>query len=224
MSVGIAFIISTITGVISVLLLDPVLNAPDFLTRVNANGNQIILGAVLELVCAAAFIMVAILIYPVLKQLSQRIARVYVIGRSFEAVPFILGVTGLLVLLTVSQEAALTEGVSDSAHLKTIGGLLMAVRDWSNLLGARLFCGIAALPFYYLLFRINLIPRFISIWGLLGTLLYMTAATLIMYGLNPLSTAAVIMTLPFAVNEMVLAVWLIAKGFNPSALPASTVS
>jgi uncharacterized protein DUF4386 len=214
MIVGILFIISTVTGALSVIILQSVIGVQDYLVQISANENNVILGAILELICAGAFIGIAIMIFPVLKNLNKNIALGYVVGRSFEAVPFIIGVTGLLALVTLSQEYV-QAGAAEASTFLPFGSLLLTIRDWSNLLGARLFCGIAALPFYYILYRSKLIPRWISVWGLIGTIVYLIAAFLIMYGLGPVSTIAVLLTLPFAINEMVLAVWLIVKGFNP---------
>jgi hypothetical protein len=220
--VGWLFIISTITGVISVIMLGAILDVPDYLTKVATNENQLIIGALLELACAGAFIGVAIMIYPVLKTYNKNIAIGYIVGRSFEAVPFVIGIISLLSLFTLSQEY-IQAGVQGATLFQPFGTLLLSVRDWSNVLGARLFCGLAALPFYYLLFRTKLLPRFISVWGFLGTILYLIVVLLIMYGLSPVSMLSVSLTLPFALNEMVLAVWLIVKGFNVSPIDYMSV-
>ena len=214
--VGILFIISTVTGVLSVVSLQPILDAPDYLISVSSNKNQVIIGALLELICAGAFLGVAVMIFPILKKHNENVALGYVAGRILEAVPFVVGVVSLLSLLTLSQEYV-GAGSTAASNFLPLGTLLLAMRDWTDLLGARIFCGLAALPFYYLLYQSKLIPRFISVWGLVGTALYLAASALILFSLSPVSTIAILLTLPFAVNEMVLAVWLIVKGFNSSA-------
>ncbi|MDP8208331.1 MAG: DUF4386 domain-containing protein [Candidatus Electryonea clarkiae] len=215
--VGVLFIISTVAGILTVVLLEHLLKDPDYLTKVAANETQVIIGAIFDLICAGAFVGIAIIIFPVLKKHNENIAIGYVVGRSFEAVPFVIGVTSLLSLLILSQEYVQAE-VPDVSSFLPLGSLLLTVRDWSNMLGARLFCGIAALPFYYLLYQTKLVPRFISIWGLIGTILYLSAAMLIMFGLSPVAMISVLLTLPFALNEMALAVWLIVKGFNSDVI------
>ncbi len=214
--VGFLFITSTVAAVISVFLLEPLLNNPDYFTSVSANKNSVLFGAIFELLCAAAFVCITIFIFPVLKRESKNVAIGYVIGRSFEAIPFIISVTALLTLLTISSEYV-QAGVENGIALLPVGTLLLAIRDWCDLLGARMFCGFAALPFYFILYRSKLVPRFLSIWGLIGTLIYLTIAFMILFDVNPNLTTEVILTLPFALNEMVLAVWLIAKGFNSSS-------
>jgi hypothetical protein len=71
--------------------------------------------------------------------------------------------------------------------------------------------------FYYLLYRSKLIPRWLSVWGLIGAALVLAVGVLGMFG-----HSAMILWLPLAVNEMVLAVWLIVKGFNPSAIASGS--
>jgi uncharacterized membrane protein len=82
-----------------------------------------------------------------------------------------------------------------------------------NSVCAFVFC-LGALMFYHVLYRSGLVPRWLSGWGLLGILLYLAAALLVLFGqINPDSTQ-VVLELPLAVQEMVLAVWPIVKGFN----------
>ena len=211
--VGVLFITSTVAGVLSVIFLGSILNASDYLIKVSKNESQVIIGALLELICAGAFLGIAVMLFPILKKHNENIALGYVVARIFEAVPFVVGVISLLSLLTLSQQYVKAAAPVASCFLP-LGTLLLAVRDWYNLLGPRIFCCIAALPFYYLLYQSKLIPRFISVWGLIGTTLFLTASLLIMFGLSPVSTISIFLTLPFALNEMVLAVWLIVKGFN----------
>ena len=110
-------------------------------------------------------------------------------------------------------------GAPDASYFRTLGTLFAATYDWmGQLLGARVFASLAALPFYYLLYRSKLLPRFISVWGLIGAPLYLASGLLAMFGLvDPLSPILVLLFLPAALLEMVLAVWLIVKGFNSSA-------
>ena len=88
---------------------------------------------------------------------------------------------------------------------------------WAYHMGTISF-GLAAPMFYYLLYQSKLIPRFLSVWGLIGVPLWLAVSLLIMFGLDASSTISTLLYLPIGVNEMVLAVWLIVKGFNPSAI------
>lgn len=215
--VGILFIISTLAGVLNLGFLVPLLNDPAYLVNIAANENQWIIGVLLDLLCAGAFVGIAVVIFPVLKKHSGTVALGYVVARSFEAVPFLFGAISLLSLLTVSQ-AFVQAGPADAAYFLPVGTGLLAAYDWSQLLGPRILAALAALPFYYLLYQSKLVPRFISVWGLIAAPLYLASGLLGMFGISPLSTTSILLFLPHALNEMVLAVWLIVKGFDSSAI------
>ena len=215
--VGVLFIIATVAGALSVVFLGPVLDAPDFLTNFSANKNQILTGAILDLIGAGAFVGLAIVIFPVLKKHNENVALGYVVARGFEAVPFIIANISLLALLTLSQNYVQANVPDVSGFLPTGFGLL-AVYDWGQLLGPKIFAGLAGLPFYLLLYQSKLVPRFLSIWGLIGVPGILAAGFLGMFGLSPYSTTSILLFLPYALNEMVLAVWLIVKGFSSSTI------
>jgi len=139
------------------------------------------------------------------------------VARSFEAVPFIIANISLLSLLTVSRE--FVKAAAPDASFHTLGTGLLAIYDWNQLLGPRVLASLAALPFYYLLFQSKLLPRWISVWGLIGAPLYLASGLLPMFGLvDPSSSILVLLFIPAALLEMVLAIWLISKGFNSSAV------
>lgn len=217
-NVGILFILATVAGVLSVAFLEPALAAPDYLENFTANGNQIIIGAILDLVGAGAFVALAIVIFPVLKRKNESIAIGYIIARTMEAVPFIVANLCLLALLALSRKYSASATQNAETVLPTWTGL-RAIYDFAQLLGPRILASLAAVPFYTLLYQTNLLPRWISVWGLLGAPLYLASGLLSMIGLlDPNSTFAILLFIPAAVLEMVLAGWLIAKGFNPTVL------
>ena len=220
--VGVLFIISTVAGILSAVFLEPILNAPDYLINVSANENQVINGALLELICAGAFLGIAVMMFPILKKYNENIALGYVVARILEAVPFVVGVISLLSLLTLSQEYV-QAGTPDAPHYLPLSTLLLEVHDLTNLLGSMIIFSLTALILNYSLYQSKLVPRFISIWGLIGAPLMLTAGLLGMFGLfSPFSTISIFLALPLALNEMVLAVWLIVKGFNSSAIDSGS--
>ncbi|MDA0524366.1 DUF4386 domain-containing protein [Methanococcoides alaskense] len=214
---GVLFLLSTVAGVLSVAFLEPMLNAPDYLTNFSANENQVIIGALLELICAGAFLGIAVMIFPILKKHNERIALGYVVARICEAVPFVVGVISLLSLLTLSQEFVKV-GAPYDPYFLPLGTLLLAVHDWTNLIGSMIVFSLTALILNYSLYRSKLFPQSISVWGLIGVPLMLAAGVLDMFGLDPFSTIGIFLAFPLALNEMVLAIWLIVKGFNSSAL------
>jgi hypothetical protein len=216
-SVGVLFIIATVAGFASVAFLGPVLDDPDHLNNFSANGNQIIIGALLDLIGAGAFVALSIVIFPILRKFSESMAVGYIVARGMEAVPFIVANLSLLALLTVSRDYV-QAAAPDASSFQPVSTGLLAVYDWSQLFGPRIFASLAALPFYYVLYQSKLLPRWISVWGLIGAPLYFASGLFPMFGLSPFSTIGILLFLPAALLEMVLAVWLIVKGFNSSAI------
>jgi hypothetical protein len=216
--VGVLFIIATVAGILSVVILGPILADPDYLIGFSENENQVIIGALLDLLGAGAFVGLAVMLFPILRRHNERIAIGYIVARGFEAVPFIIANISLLSLLTLSQEYV-QAAAPDASCFLPVGAGLLAAYDWTQLLGPRILASLAALPFHYLLYQSKLLPRFISVWGLIGAPLYLASGLLAMFGLvDPLSPILVFLFLPAALLEMVLAVWLIVKGFNSSAI------
>jgi len=219
--VGVLFITATVTALLSLGFIGPILNAPDYLINVSANVNQMLIGVLFELILAGAVVGIAVFMFPILKKHNEALALGYVGARIFEGLIIIVGSISYLSLLTLSQEYVI--GAPDASYFQTLGTLLLAVHDWSFLLGggAFVFC-VTALILNYLLYQSKLVPRFISVWGLIGAILMLVSGLLSMFDLSPsptaTSTISIFLFLPIAVNEMFLAVWLIVKGFNPSVV------
>jgi hypothetical protein len=116
-------------------------------------------------------------------------------------------------LILVSLSAQLTAGASARAS----ADLIRDLRDAASCVGVLAFCTGATL--YYLIFyRSQLIPRWLSLWGLVGTVFCLTAGLLVLFqSIAVLSSTQVVLSLPLGVQEMVLALWLIVKGFSPKA-------
>ncbi len=103
----------------------------------------------------------------------------------------------------------------DASYFQTSGALLLAAKEWTSVVENFPYC-LGALMFYYLLYKSKLGPRWLSGWGLVGDTLILATVPLRLFGLIPPST--VVLVIPLLLNEMVLAVWLIVKGFNSSAI------
>jgi len=215
--VGVLFITATVAGILSVVFSGPILDAPDYLIKVSANATQVTIGALFELIMAVACAGIAIWLYPVLKKHNQALALGSVSFRIIEAALYFVAVTGLLSLLTLSQEFV-KAGAPDASYFQALGTSLLALRDWAGQLGMIAFI-LGALMYYYIFYQSKLIPRWLSGWGLIGVPFWLAVSLLIMFGsLTESSVLATFLYLPIAVNEMVLAVWLIVKGFNSSAI------
>jgi len=219
---GVLFITATVASILSTSFTGSILGAPDYLIRLSANGNQVMVGALLAFISAAASVGIAISLYPILKKYNEGLALGSVGFRLIEGVFYIVGIIGLLLLLTLSQEFV-KAGVSGSSYFQTLGTLLLAVRDWVGFVFAVIAFCLGALMYYYVFYQSRLIPRWLSGWGFIGAALCMVAGMLVMFHLIiPVSTIHIILNLPIALQEMVLAVWLIVKGFNPSAFASGS--
>jgi hypothetical protein len=151
--------------------------------------------------------------YPVLKKWNAGLALGSVIFRTIEAAFYMVGVVCLLSLLTLSQRFR-SAGAADRASLQAIGDLLVSVRDHAGLVGVFAFC-VGAFMYYTLFFQSRLLPRWLSGFGIVAITLMMAACVLALFSGNRI-TSYIPLAAPIGVQEMVLAVWLIVKGFNPS--------
>jgi hypothetical protein len=210
--VGILFITAMVTGMLRYGLLDPILDAPDYLINLPENENQVIIGVLSFYILGVALVGIAVVIYPILKMQNETLALGYVAARIVEGVLFIVAILAILTLWTLSQESV-KAGAPDASYFQTLGESLLAVRHWAYNVLWPITLSLGGLMFYYLLYQSKLIPRWLSVWGLIGALLF-PVAWLSLFG----STISGPFLLPLVVNEMVLAVWLIVKGFNPSAI------
>ncbi len=217
--VGILFITATVPFSLSVIILLPVLSAPDFLAQVSLQQDRVSVGIFLELVNHIAVVSIAVLLYPVLKQFSERLALGYVVARSIEAVLFAIATMHLLTLIFLSHEFV-AAGSPAAAHFHTLSNVLLAGHDWDSAPLAFIAFSLGALMMNYMLYRTRLVPRWISIFGLLAAASILTARLMLLFGLGLSSNTVAMMDSPIFLQEMVFAVWLIFKGFDQSALAA----
>ena len=217
--VGILYIIGTVAGILSVVFTQPTLGDPGYLSKIAANENPIIIGCLLVLTMGFALAMVPVLLFPVLKRHNEVLALGYVVFRgALETVAYIAMVICWLFLIVVSHEYA-TAGASNPSCFQTLGAVLLKGNDSiSNILVITF--SLDALILYYLLYRSKLVPRWISVWGFIAILLHFSTAFLIMFHFvdSGMSATVGIIDFPTFLQEMVMAVWLIVKGFNPSAI------
>jgi hypothetical protein len=212
---GVIFIIATFAGPILATPLTPVLTGTDYLTRISVQPNQVAGGVLLWIIAAFTSAGIAIAMYPVLKERNAGLALGSVIFRTIEAAFYMIGVVSLLSLLTLSQQFR-TAGAADRTSLRAIGNLLVSVRDHAALLAVFAFC-VGAFMYYYLLFQSRLIPRWLSGFGIVAIILMSTACVLALFSGNRI-TSYIPLAAPIGVQEMILGVWLIVKGFNPSVI------
>ena len=216
-SAGILFIIYTSVDVLSFLFLGPV-TTPNYLVRVSENAGLVGTGAFLLLIGGACASGIAISLYPVLKKFNAVLALGSVGFRISEGVLRFVSVCALLSIITLS-ELYVKAGAPESSYFQTLGELLLAARGWVSHVGALLAFSIGCTLYYIIFYQTKLVPRWISVWGLVFGILGIVSCALVSTGLiAPFSTVQVVMLIPMLPQEIVLAVWLIVKGFNPSAI------
>lgn len=209
--VGALFLISYFGVFAGYALLGSVIDAPDYLTQVHPNKTQVMAGVLLELINGIAVLGIAVILYPLLKKYNEAIALGYLAFRVLECGMQVAMDMAPLSLLTLSQKYIET-GAKETLQFETLGALYLAERDAAALM-LLIFFVAGAVLFYYLLYRSQLVPRFISIWGVIALVLIVTMNIL---DLN-INTIGIFFALPIMANEIFLAIWLIVKGFSPAA-------
>jgi hypothetical protein len=215
---GAFFITATVTAMIGITLYDPILKNADSLAGAAANSNQIALGALFELVLAIANIGTGVMLFPFLRGYSESWGLAYVCFRMLEVVFILIGLLSLLSLLKLSQDYGSTSG-SELMTLQIAANTLKTIHSWAFILGPHFMLGVNTFIYSSIFYRSGLVPRNLSLLGVIGAILILIAAILELFGIIPhFSMKIILFALPIAVYEMVLAVRLIRKGFNPQAL------
>jgi len=152
-----------------------------------------------------------VLMFPILKRHNEALAIGYVVFRgALETLTYIGTTINLLLLVVVAQHYA-DSGAEGISQFRGLGILLTNANDPIITSVQNIVFSLGALMFYYLLYRTRLIPRWISGWGLVAVVSYLVAGVIAVF-----STNLVILLLPLAAQEMVMAIWLVVKGFNPT--------
>ncbi len=217
--VGILFIIATVMLFIGGVFYNPILSSPDYLDNAYPNRTIVIIGILLEFTIVPAILLIPVFLFPILKKHNEALALGYVGFRFLEAVLIIVIESFRLSLINVSQDY-LNGGGMDASYFQNIGNAIQAMSDWTFSLYVIVFA-LGALILYFVLFTSELIPRIISAWGFIAAALMLIGTVIIMVGMFAGISEVelnLIFAMPIAVQEMVLAAWLILKGFNPSAI------
>ncbi|TQM62877.1 DUF4386 domain-containing protein [Humibacillus xanthopallidus] len=223
-AVGILLIACSAASILSAIPLGSTLDGPDYLGKLADSDSAVVLTALLEFVWAATGAGIAIGLYPVLRKSSRGLALGSVAARVVEGVFVLIGSLSLLALLTVSQQS-LAAGSAASVSFPPTADALLAVRDWAQgFVGMLAFCT-GALLYYLVMYRSRVVPRWLSGWGLVGAAMMLVAT--VNAGFTQefgFTTVTTVLNIPIGLQEMVLAVWLIVRGFTPRAAGPSVGS
>ncbi len=214
---GVLFLITYATSIPAALALYvPVLTDPSYINGAGAADNGVFLGAFLELLLIIANIGTAIALFPILKRLNESLALGFVAARVVESAFIAVGVLSLLTLVTLRQEAA---GL-DAGSLAVVGKALVALHDWTFLLGPGFTVGVGnGMILGYLLYRSGLVPRPMAALGLVGGPLLCASGIAIVFGvIEQGGLGQTIAVVPEFFWELSLGIYLTVKGFRPSAV------
>lgn len=234
---GILFITATVAGLMSAVFLGSTLEKQDYLDIVASKEIEIYFVILFELIMALAVALIPISMYPILKKYNSELASGSVGFRIIEGAFFIIGASCLLLLLSVSKEfqllgtnnsnfmilgdvkANFSSSIGDS-YLQTLGEAYKSNLPW--IIGG-LFFTIGALMYYLAFYQSDIIPKWLSVFGILGVVLAFTSYFLQLLSFN-LGDFEMLLRFPIFIQEMVLAVWLIIKGYNLKKKPSLLVA
>jgi hypothetical protein len=219
-AVGALYIAATVAGVMSKVVSGSLLGGSGISGDLAASEPKVIAAAACLFVMAVTVAGVAFMMYPILMQDADTKAKEgfciwYVGSRITEGAIFVVALVGLSSLLALSKAVA-AAGASGASALQPLGTVLWTAYDYAWMLGQSVFCA-GAVMLYYLLYVSKRVPRWISVWGLIAAPLMLIAGFSLVVTGDPNSTFSSVLYAPLGLQEMVLAVWLIARGFNPPA-------
>lgn len=210
--VGALFLIATVTYTLGDGLEKSILNTPDYLLDVYANSTRVVIGVLLEFIDAAAVAAIGVMLFPILRKHNEAVALGYAGTRIIECLLLIAAGISSLSLIALSQEYV-QAGTPDASYFQALGTLLVAQSGLAFQI-AMIALGLGSLPFCYLLYQMRLIPRSMSVLGLIGYAALFIGSLLEVFGHD----LAMIHYVPGGLFELVLPIWLIVKGFNSSAI------
>jgi len=211
-TVGVILLLTFILGVlINQFLQGPIIFSEDFLNKVAANSNQVILSVLLVLTSSILALVMAVILLPIFKQSNYSLAFLYLAFSVISFATYLIDNTVILTMLGLSKEYV-AAGASEAGYFESIGAVFYQARWWTHYM-TLLISSLPFFLFYYLFYQTKLIPRFVSIWGLLAVLLLLVEVLFSMYG----QSLGMILFLPMGLVQIFLAIWLIIKGLKSPA-------
>lgn len=207
--VGALFIVATVTAIVGGALVVP-MDGQDGLAEVADLRGQVVTGVLLEVVLALSVVGIGVMIFPVLRRRNEGLALGYAAARLLEAVLLLAASMSALVFVSLSRD----HGTSGVDSLPALADVVRSSREWTYLFGSMVLLGVGGLILYSLLLRSGLVPVWLSTWGLVGAGMILVRGVAEAYGVDLPVALQALLALPIALNEMVLAVWLIVRGFD----------
>ncbi len=225
--VGVVYLVGFVVGIGGEILFNSVLGQPNYLATLSANSLTVAIGAVLWLMAVIGDAAHGVLMFPVLKPHGERLAVGYLAARIMDALFIAIMVIFLLLQIPLGAEY-LNAAAPDVAYLQSLGRLLTQGQLYAYQIGMSTL-GVSGLMLCYTLYKANLLPRWLAIWGLVGYAVIFCGMLSEIMG----SGLGLASSLPGGLWEIFVGGWLIVKGFKAtvavaepakSALTPDTVS
>ena len=212
LAAGLFYIGTFVFSIPALGLYEGVLDDPGFV--LGAGSDQGVLwGGLIEVLTALTGIGTAVAVYPVIRRHGPGRAVGFVASRTLEAAMIFTGVLAVLAVYTLRQDGG------DATTLTTTADALVAVKDWSFLLGPGVIPAVNALCFATILHRSGLVPRWIPTLGLIGAPLLLASSTASLFGAwEQVSSPALFLALPIATWELSVGAYMTFKGFRTPAV------
>jgi hypothetical protein len=219
---GVWFLLTFVFSIPALWFYAPVLHHHNYILG-SGDDTRVAIGALLEVLLVIANIATAVVFFPVLKRQSERFALGYLASRIVESVIIVVGLLSLMAVVTLRQDLHTSVGNTDS--LVIAGRSLLAVHNWTFLVGPSFCAGVGnGILLGYLMYRSGLVPRRMAMIGLVGGPLAFLASALAILGAYHLgSTPQALLTVPEIIWEASLAIYLIVKGYRPSSILDRTI-
>ena len=210
--VGVLFLLVFVTSLYGSGLVENLMYDDDFLNISAQNKTSWIIGLLIHFLSGVGTVGIVIVMFPLLRQQSLYLALGYLVFRSLEALMFVLTELHSLPVLILSQQSV---GAAPDVmeNLKMIAYLYQEVRSYTYGVGLLLFC-LGSFLFYFSMFKSQILPRWITAWGLVAIVMAFVMSTLNLIGIELPSIISIMLFIPIAANEVVMSTWLIIKGFN----------
>src|SRR6266540_7474452 len=208
---GVLFLITFVTAIPALILYNPVLDNARYIVGGGAD-TRIAFGAFLEMILIVANIGTAVALFPILKRQNEGAALGYVTARVMECAFIAVGLLSLMAIVTLRQDIG---GVAGASSLIPVGRSLVAIHDWTFVLGPGWIVGVAnGMILGYLMYRSGLVPRGMAMLGLIGGPLVAASAIAIIFDvIERGSLVQGVATIPEALWELSFGIYLIVKGF-----------
>jgi Domain of unknown function (DUF4386) len=217
LAAGVLFILTFITSIGGAISYGPVLSDPNYVAGAGADG-RVLLGAFLELMLILTNIGCAVVLFPVLKRRNEVFALGYVTARIVECTFILVGLLSVLAIVTLRQQAS----AADAGSLVTIGKSLVAIKNWTFLLGPGFTDGIGTgFLLGYAMYQTGLVGRRMALFGVIGGPLLAASGVAVLMGVIPQgSVLQGIVAVPEIIWEAFLGLYLTFHGFKQSAVVA----